>query len=156
MPIKLLYVESSKESWAEQVTAVYTKKISNFLNYSIEKIKSNTSGRSQKKEKIEFESKKIIERLKPNDFVILCDERGESCSSEVFSKLIIEQFEQGRSNIVFIIGGAFGVSEIVKRRVNFELQLSSFVLNHHMARSLLQEQIYRALCIWKNIPYHNS
>ncbi len=62
---------------------------------------------------------------------------------------------QGTPELALVIGGAYGLSDAVKKRGDLLLSLSSMTLTHLMARLLLLEQIYRGLTILRNEPYHN-
>ena len=63
---------------------------------------------------------------------------------------------QGYSNMVFVIGGAYGVNDEVRKRANMILSFSAFTLTHQMIRLFLVEQIYRAMTILKNESYHHG
>ena len=79
---------------------------------------------------------------------------GKQLSSEEFSSLIKNAENSGFSQISFIIGGAFGLSEEVKKVCDFRLSLSKMTFTHRMARILLLEQIYRAENIAAGGKYH--
>ena len=70
-----------------------------------------------------------------------------------------EQLEKattsGKKRIVFIIGGAFGVSDEIKKQAHLKVGLSAMVMNHLVAETVALEQIYRSLTILNRIPYHN-
>ena len=88
--------------------------------------------------------------------VIVLDERGKQYSSIEFAT-ILENFNvTGDSNIAFVIGGAFGLSEEVKNKADILLSISKMTLPHLMVRSFLIEQIYRASTIISNHPYHKN
>ena len=89
-----------------------------------------------------------------NDFVILLDERGKNISSPEFAQLLEKQFISSK-NIVIIIGGAFGVSEEVRKRANFIWSYSNLVFPHMLMRVMLAEQIYRASDISAGGKYHH-
>jgi 23S rRNA (pseudouridine1915-N3)-methyltransferase len=94
-----------------------------------------------------------ILRHTPEDYlVILLDETGTQYTSEKLSSMLFDQSK----NIVFIIGGAYGVSESIKKRANIVLSLSDLVFPHQIVRLVLTEQIYRAYTISINHPYHHS
>jgi 23S rRNA (pseudouridine1915-N3)-methyltransferase len=88
--------------------------------------------------------------------IIILDERGKQFSSPEFAN-ILENFNiSGDSNIAFVIGGAFGLSEEVKNKADILLSISKMTLPHLMVRSFLIEQIYRASTIISNHPYHKN
>lgn len=88
--------------------------------------------------------------------IIVLDERGKQYSSIEFAT-ILENFNvAGNSNIAFVIGGAFGLSEEVKNKADILMSISKMTLPHLMVRSFLIEQIYRASTIISNHPYHKN
>ena len=99
------------------------------------------------------ESDVILARLKPTDFVILLDERGKNVTSPALSELLQAHLGQ---EVVFIIGGAYGVSDELRTRANFIWSLSSLVFPHQIVRLVLVEQIYRAQTIASGHPYHHE
>ena len=89
-----------------------------------------------------------------NSFLIVLDVAGETLTSEKFAEKISALNLRGISEITFIIGGAFGLSDSVRQAANFRLSLSAMTFTHQMARLILVEQIYRAFKINRNEPYH--
>lgn len=134
----------------------YLNKISNFISIEMDCLKSPKLPRSHSTRKTYLEAKKILGAIRPNDFVVLCDEKGESMSTLVFSKKLTHQIESGFSRLVFVVGGPFGVTRDVRRRAQTVVSLSCLTMSHHLAIAVLLEQIYRAITIWKNLPYHNA
>jgi 23S rRNA (pseudouridine1915-N3)-methyltransferase len=102
------------------------------------------------------EGESILNLLKKDDYLVLLDERGKQLSSEGLATFIQQRANEGTKNVVFLIGGAFGVSEEVVRRSNFTWSLSNLVFPHQLVRMLLAEQVYRACTINKNEKYHHS
>ena len=96
------------------------------------------------------ESEAIMKRLLPDNFVILLDERGDLLTSELFSGELQNQ------NIVVIIGGAYGVTDELRRRADSVVSLSKMVFPHQLVRLVLIEQIYRAQTIISGHPYHHT
>lgn len=90
-----------------------------------------------------------------NDFVILLDERGDNISSPELSRKLENAFNSSK-NVSMIIGGAFGVSEEVRRRSNFVWSFSKLVFPHQLMRVMLAEQIYRAQEIAHGGKYHHE
>lgn len=101
------------------------------------------------------ESDDILNKLKPNDFVVLLDERGKMYDSPALSKALLSPLERSK-NVVIIIGGAYGVSEDVRGRADIVWSLSPLVFPHQLVRLILVEQLYRAQAIHNGFPYHNK
>ena len=102
------------------------------------------------------EAEILLQFLKPRDLVYLLDETGTALDSLAFAKTLERDFSSGKSRVVFVVGGAYGASPALKKRADGMLSLSSFVLSHHVALVLVLEQLYRALTLQKNLPYHNA
>ena len=86
---------------------------------------------------------------------MLLDEKGKSLSSEGLATFLQTRANESTKKIVFLIGGAFGVDEKVKKRAQFVWSLSSLVFPHHLVRLILAEQLYRAATIIRNEKYHH-
>ncbi len=102
------------------------------------------------------EGEKILKHLKKDDYVVLLDERGNTMGSLGLSEFIGKHQSAGTKHIVFVIGGAFGVSQEVLTRANFTLALSKLVFPHQLVRLVLVEQLYRAGTILKGEKYHHQ
>jgi len=100
------------------------------------------------------ESDRILQRLNPDDFVVLLDERGKLLDSPALARQMETVFPTGK-NIVCIIGGAYGVNEALTQRANLVWSLSPLVFPHQLVRLILIEQIYRAQEIALGHPYHH-
>jgi 23S rRNA (pseudouridine1915-N3)-methyltransferase len=104
----------------------------------------------------EKEAEKIASHLKKEDFVVLLDEKGKDIKSEMLAEMIENRMIDSVRRMVFIIGGAYGVSSRVMERANYVWKLSSLVFPHMLVRVILLEQIYRAFTIIKGEKYHHE
>ncbi len=103
---------------------------------------------------IKDESERILDKLKPDDFVVLLDESGRMFDSPTLAKSMVTPLEQSK-NVVIIIGGAYGVSNVIQTRADLAWSLSPLVFPHQLVRLMLAEQLYRAQTIHRGLPYHN-
>jgi 23S rRNA (pseudouridine1915-N3)-methyltransferase len=156
MKFVLLHVQSSKEKWCEEAVLTYTEKIKHFVSFEVQTLTSKKLARAAAAAKLELESEEILQFLTPDDFVVLFDENGKNLTSELFAASVGNILMSGKKRCVWIIGGAFGVSQTLKSRVQQKVSLAPFVLNHQVAQVVAMEQLYRAFCILKNLPYHNA
>lgn len=154
--IRILAVADHKNSWIEQAASEYQTKLSYFCKFSIELLKPLKLGRSDAAEKQKKESDLILDKIKDKDFVILLDERGTAMDSKKFAQKLEQLINDNPNPKTFIIGGAYGASEDLKKRANLKIKLSDMTLNHHVAMLNLLEQIYRGFTIIKGLPYHNE
>lgn len=101
------------------------------------------------------EAKAVMQLLEKDDVLILLDERGKQYSSPEVAQLLQQQANESAKRLVFLIGGAFGVDEEVKKRANITWGLSKLVFPHMLVRLILTEQVYRACTILRNEKYHH-
>ena len=106
------------------------------------------------------EAERILKLLKPDDFLIACDERGKAIQTEELSELLRNSRHgggalAGKRRIVIVIGGALGLAEAVRQRAGSIWSLSSLVMAGGVARLVLLEGLYRAITILEGHPYHN-
>lgn len=134
----------------------YSKRINQYVNFSIEYIPDVKTGKKSNPELVKNEeAKKLLLKIKKDDVVILLDEKGKAFSSKTFAKNVENQQNMGVKNLVFIIGGAFGFSEKIYLTFNNKVRLSDMTFSHQMIRLFFCEQLYRAYTIINNHPYHN-
>ena len=104
----------------------------------------------------EKEGEKILGLLKKEDYVVLLDENGKDIKSESLAELIENRMVDSVRKMVFVIGGAYGVSSLVEERANYTWKLSSLVFPHMLVRVIVLEQLYRALTLIKGEKYHHA
>jgi 23S rRNA (pseudouridine1915-N3)-methyltransferase len=104
----------------------------------------------------EKEGEKILSAIKKDDYVVLLDEKGTEIKSEALAELVENRMVDSVRRMVFVIGGAYGVSKKVEERANYTWKLSPLVFPHLLVRVILLEQLYRALTIIKGEKYHHE
>ena len=119
-----------------------------FIEINEEKMKDNPSP-SEKKATLIAEGERLLKKVPANSYLIVLDVFGKDISSEI-DKLTLS----GQSHITFLIGGAFGLSEEVRKRADERISFSRMTFTHQMIRLLLVEQIYRAFKISRGEKYH--
>lgn len=146
MKINLIVVGKLKEKFLVDGVAEYLKRLKKFATVEVREIPECRT--------VEEEGQKILSLAGQNSWLCVLDVSGAALTSEEFAKKISELNLNGTSNLTFAIGGAFGLSEELRRTAAFRLSLSKMTLTHQMARLILTEQIYRAFKINRNEPYH--
>ena len=135
----------------------YVKRLSFYIPFETKVIPDlknrNTFSVELQKEK---EGQLILNQVVLGDYVILLDERGAEFSSLEFSKWIEKKMVAGTRQLVFVIGGPYGFSKMIYQRSDFKISLSQLTFSHQMVRMIFVEQIYRAMTIIKNEPYHHE
>jgi 23S rRNA (pseudouridine1915-N3)-methyltransferase len=154
--VRVLAVADNKGSWAGTASDEYITKIGYFSKFSVELLKPAKLGRGEAQQKQKKESEMILSKIKEKEFVILCDEAGQTFDSKKFSAKLEQWINDNPNPKCFVIGGAYGADDALKARADIKIKLSDMTLNHHVALVNLLEQIYRGFTIIKNIPYHNE
>ncbi len=103
-----------------------------------------------------IEEEMILKKLQPYHYLILLDERGKLLDSLQWSQQIQACMNQGTKTLVFLVGGAFGVTDKIRKAARQTWSLSALVFPHQMVRLLLAEQIYRSFSILNHSPYHHQ
>ena len=98
----------------------------------------------------------ILKLIRPEDSVLLFDERGKDCDSPGLAALLDAELNDGTKRLVLIIGGAFGVSDAVMARADKTIRLSAMVFPHMLVRLIVVEQLYRAWSIRSGGKYHHA
>jgi 23S rRNA (pseudouridine1915-N3)-methyltransferase len=101
------------------------------------------------------EGERLLAKLPTSARLILCDPGGKAHDSEGFAAMLQQQRESGQ-DVAFVVGGAFGIGEVVRARAHTRLSLAPWTLPHELARLVLTEQLYRAGTIVRGEPYHKS
>lgn len=156
MRITLLVVGKTQKGWIKDGLDIYTGRLSHYVRFEIVEIPELRNVSSLNRDEIKHrEGELILKSLKPDDKVILLDERGEMPSSMQMAAKISEHMQQGR-NIVYVVGGAYGFSQAVYERAGAKLSLGRMTFSHQMIRVIFAEQLYRAFTIIGGEPYHHE
>ena len=149
--IKLITVGTIKEKYLKDAIEEYTKRIKKYTN--IELIEVKDEGLVEESKAILLEAEKIKKHLSPRDYIVTMEIEGKQLTSEEFSEKL-NQIQIENSNIVFIIGGSYGLSDEIKQLSKLHLSFSKMTFPHQLFRVLLLEQIYRCYKILNNESYH--
>ena len=98
----------------------------------------------------------IMEKLNKDDYLITLDENGKQINSEGLADLLQKRANERTKNLIFLIGGAYGLDDTVLNRADFKWSLSQLVFPHQLVRLILAEQLYRSCTIIKNEKYHHK
>ena len=157
MKIELWSVGKGNESHVDEGIQLFTKRISNYYPVSWKIIPPIKNASALIEEELkQKEGEVILNMISKEDYLILLDERGKHFASEELASFIQSRANESRKNLIFLIGGAFGVSENVMKRADFKWSLSKLVFPHQLVRMILAEQIYRACSINRNEKYHHQ
>ena len=157
MKLQLWSIGKPHDNILKNAIEDFTKRINNYYTAEwiiIPPIK-NTSSLSEAELKKQ-EAKIIFSKLNKDDFLVLLDESGKQLSSAELANFIQQKASANIRSIIFLIGGAYGVSDEIKQRANFRWSLSKLVFPHMLVRLILAEQVYRACTILRNEKYHHE
>ena len=158
MNVTILAVGKLKEKYWRDAVAEYSKRLKSYCSLQITEIKesplrANPSAADEEAVKI-AEGADILSRIRSSDYVITLEIKGKVLSSEALAQKIEALAIDGKSSIVFVIGGSLGLSEEVSRRADFKRSFSARTFPHQMMRVILLEQIYRSFKINRHEAYH--
>lgn len=155
--ILVLAIGKTDEQWVQDALLKYSKRLRHYLPFEFEVIPDlkNTKNLSEAQQK-EKEGELILKKLNSTDKVVLLDEKGKEHRSIEFAKHLQQQMNSGVKRLVFIIGGPYGFSPSLYAKAQGKLALSKMTFSHQMIRPFFVEQVYRAMTILKNEPYHHE
>jgi len=154
MRVRFIVVGKTKKDFIKMGEQFYLQRLLPFCQIEQVVVRSSSELKGQSQEKIKKkEGQKILTKVGSDDLLIAWDEKGRQFSSLELADEIEKIFDQGKK-LVMVVGGAFGLSAEVKKRVDYIWSLSALTFTHEMARLLVLEQLYRAMTIIKGVPYH--
>lgn len=156
MKIEFWVIGKTNEAYLETGIGIFEKRLRRYLPFQMVmlpdvKLKT-TDGDLLKKE----EAKLLQTRLAPEDFLVLLDENGQEFTSVGLADWLEKRLSGSHRRLVFLVGGAFGFAPEIYARANAKISLSRLTFSHQMVRVFFLEQLYRAMTILKNEPYHNE
>lgn len=155
MKINIVAVGKIKEAFYREAIAEYAKRLTRFCTFNvIEVAETLLSGKNDKdiQRVVQSEGQAILAKVKGH--VIILDLKGKLLSSTDFAEYIENKKTCGVSEISFVIGGSYGLSEEVKSKADYSVSFGKFTYPHQLMRVILSEQIYRAFMINENSEYH--
>ncbi len=156
MKITLILNGKTDDDYIVKGFTVYENRLKHYIAFETIVIPAlkNTKALSIEQQK-QKEGELILKNIQSPDKLILLDENGKEYHSVGFSEFVQQQMNSGIKNIVFVVGGPYGFSDEVYKRANGKISLSKMTFSHQMVRLFFVEQLYRAMTILKNEPYHH-
>lgn len=155
MKLGILAVGHKLPEWVAKGCAEYIKRMPRELPLSVVEIKPEPRGSKTREQLLSAERSRLQMALQGYSRIVVLDERGVDLTTLKLAQRLEDWMREG-GDTAFIIGGADGIDEDLKQRANDTIRLSSLTLPHAMARLILCEQIYRAVSVIKNHPYHRE
>ena len=157
MKIVLLVVGKTTESYFVQGIDEYSKRLAHYVPFELTVIPElrNTKSLSADQQK-EREADLILKALQPGDYVVLLDEHGREFTSLQFASYLEKKMANIAKRLIFVVGGPYGFSNRVYQAAQEKISLSKMTYSHQMIRLIFTEQLYRAMTILNNEPYHHE
>ena len=157
MKIWFWSVGKKHESYVQEGVEMFTKRISHYypVDWFIIPSPKNSASLSELDLR-KKEGETLLGFLQQDDHLVLLDEKGKLFHTEELALFLNRKSDENIRNLIFFIGGAYGVSDAVKQRADLQWSLSPLVFPHQLVRLVLAEQIYRACTITRNEKYHHS
>ncbi len=149
--IKIITIGSIKESYLREAIEEYKKRLSKYT--SLEMIELKDEGLVEPDKAMKLEEEKILKHLNDKEYIVTLEIEGKELTSEEFAEKL-DKIQIEYSNITFIIGGSYGLSNTIKEKANYHLSFSKMTFPHQLFRVILLEQIYRAFKINHHESYH--
>ena len=157
MKIELWSLGKDNDKIYDAAIDTFTKRLDKYINTSWKII---APPKNASKLPLELQKQKeeevILQHLLPTHYLILLDETGKQLSSTGMADFLQQRANANDNHLIFLIGGAFGVGDAIKKRANYTWSLSKLVFPHQIVRLVLAEQLYRACTINKNEKYHHQ
>ena len=157
MKISLLVIGKTDAGYFAEGIKEYENRLKHYIPFDMQVIPDikNVKNLSEEQQK-EKEGELILKSLQTGDYLVLLDERGKEFSSLQFASYIEKKTHTVSNRLVFVIGGPYGFSQSVYDKASEKISLSKMTYSHQMIRLVFTEQLYRAMTILNNEPYHHE
>ena len=157
MKISFWSIGKANEAYVKQGVEEFPRRIARYfkVEWTIIPVPKNAANLSEMDLK-KKEGEIILEWLNKDDCLVVLDERGKQMSSEGLANFLQARANESTKQLIFLIGGVYGIDEAVLKRANYKWSLSQMVFPHQLVRLILAEQVYRACTILRNEKYHHS
>jgi 23S rRNA (pseudouridine1915-N3)-methyltransferase len=155
MKLAVFAVGHRQPNWVNDGCAEYLKRMPRELPASVTEIKPEPRGSKTREQLLAAEKTRLREAMAAGSRLVVLDEKGDDLTPLKLATRLEVWMQDGR-DVALLIGGADGLDEEFKQQADDKLRLSSLTLPHGMARMVLCEQLYRAVSVLKNHPYHRE
>ncbi|MDH6312513.1 23S rRNA (pseudouridine1915-N3)-methyltransferase [Parabacteroides sp. PFB2-10] len=157
MKVAFVVIGKTDSAYFSEAIREYQGRLSHYMPFEMQVLPDIKNARnlseSQQKEK---EGELILKALQPGDILVLLDEKGKEFTSLQFAAYIEKKTHTVSRRLVFVVGGPYGFSEAVYKAASEKISLSKMTFSHQMIRVIFLEQLYRAMTILNNEPYHHE
>lgn len=153
MKVRLILVGRTERGFVADGTQHYLTRLDRSMPVEVTILPDEGRGGSAFQQRTE--SERILAAIRPGEKVVVLDERGAALTSRAFAGKLGAWRDQGVKQLVFVIGGAYGMTDEVRQRADLLLAISAMTFPHQLIRVLFAEQLYRAVSILNDGPYHH-
>lgn len=157
MTIHFWSIGKHHETYVAEGVGDFTNRINKYFTVSwklIPPVKNSSSLSEQELKRKEADV--VLSILSPADYLVALDERGKEFTSEQLASFLQQRTNESVKQLVFVIGGAYGLDARILNRANMQWSLSKLTFPHQLVRLILTEQVYRACTILRNEKYHHA
>ena len=158
MKFHVVCIGKLKDAYLRDGVAEFVKRMRSYGGIAITELNESKIGDkpsdADRKQVVKEEGQRLLKAVPKSAYTVLLDVYGKTMSSEQLAAMVSQLEVDGISDMAFVIGGAFGVSDELRQAVKYKLSFSPMTFTHQMVRLLLVEQIYRSAKINRNEPYH--
>jgi len=157
MKVRLVCMGKTDIPYLREGIADYSARVKRAISFEFIEIPELKNAGSLNPEQIrEKEALVLLPKIPDQAFTVLLDEKGKVFRSVEFAAWLQQRFNQGLKDLVFVVGGAYGFHESLRQRASLQISLSAMTFSHQIVRLIFMEQLYRAMSILRNEPYHNE
>ncbi len=154
MNIRLILVGKTTTPFVKDGLDIYINRLKHYCKFEVLELPDGKLKDPEKQK--EAEALAILKAIKPDDFLVLLDEKGVNPTSREFAQFLQKKMNASTKQLVLLVGGAFGFTKEVYDRADYQLSFSKMTFSHEMIRVFTAEQVYRAFTILKGESYHND
>lgn len=157
MRIRLLQIGKNQDEFIASGIAFFQNKLKHYCTFEIVVLPTLKQASKLNHEEVKrLEGEQLLKAFDPKSMVCLLDGRGKKYDSPQFARQLDGWALAGKSQLDFVIGGAFGFSDAVYQRADAKISLSDMTFSHQLIRLIFLEQLYRGFTILRNEPYHHG
>lgn len=153
MKIRVIWVARTDRGFVQDGVAHYLDRVRR--TWEVQEVVVAGEGKGDAAHQQRTEGERLLAALQPGERVVVLDERGKGLDSVEFAARLGRWRDQGARQVVFVVGGSYGLSDAVRARADLLLSLSPMTFPHQLVRLLFAEQLYRAVSILGGTGYHH-
>lgn len=157
MKIQLWSIGKENDPYIRDGIAIFQKRLQHYADFEIRLIPTVKQAASLSIPELKkAEAKLITDQLQPQDYLVALDEHGKMQTTLQLAEFLQQRANTGARQVIFLIGGAFGIDSALLERAQLKLSLSPLTFPHQLVRLIMTEQLYRAYTVLNREKYHHQ